>query len=51
MYQNVIFDLGGVVVNSDPRNWLVDRFFNEKIEDDLYRLTFGSEIWQRWARG
>lgn len=51
MYQNVIFDLGGVVVNSDPRNWLVDRFFNEKIEDDLHRLTFGSEIWQRWARG
>ena len=51
MYQNVIFDLGGVVVNSDPRNWLVDRFFNEKIENELYDLTFGSETWQRWAKG
>lgn len=51
MYQNIILDLGGVVVNSDPRNWLVDRFFNEKIENDLFELTFGSEIWQRWARG
>lgn len=51
MYENVIFDLGGVVVNSDPRNWLVDRFFNEKIENELYDLTFGSETWQRWARG
>lgn len=51
MIKNVVFDLGGVVVNCDARNWLVDRFFNKKMEDTLYALTFGSENWQRWDRG
>lgn len=51
MFRNIVFDLGGVVVNCEPHNWLVDRFFNEKMENTLYALTFGSESWQRWDRG
>lgn len=51
MFQNIIFDLGGVVVNADPHSWLVDRFFNQKMEDMLYDLTFGSEGWRQWDCG
>ena len=43
MYQNIIFDLGGVVVDYAPREFLVDYFMNEKLEDQLFDITFGSE--------
>ena len=26
MYKNIIFDLGGVMVDFDPKTYLVDRF-------------------------
>lgn len=45
MYRNIIFDLGGVVVDYDPRAFLVDHFMNEKLEEQLYELTFGSHEW------
>ncbi len=45
MYKNIIFDLGGVVVDFNPREFLVDHFMNEKLEDALYAITFGSEEW------
>ncbi len=45
MYRNVIFDLGGVVVDYNPREFLVDHFMNEKLEDQLYEMTFGSQEW------
>ena len=28
MYKNIIFDLGGVMVDFDPKTYLVDRFCN-----------------------
>lgn len=46
MYKNIIFDLGGVVVDFDPREFLLERFYNEEIEQKVYELTFGSEEWQ-----
>ena len=46
MYQNIIFDLGGVVVDYAPREFLVDYFMNEKLEDQLFDITFGSEEWK-----
>ena len=45
LYKNIIFDLGGVVVDFNPRVFLVDHFMNEKLEDALYAITFGSEEW------
>ena len=51
MYKNVIFDIGGVMVDFDPRDFLLDRFCNAAIEEKVYRLTFGSEIWQKLDAG
>ena len=39
MYKNIVFDLGGVVVDFNPREFLVDHFLNEKIENKLYGLS------------
>lgn len=46
MYKNIIFDLGGVIVDYDPRTYLVDRICNAEIEDTVYDLTFGSDTWK-----
>ncbi len=46
MYRNIVFDLGGVVVDYAPREFLVDHFLNERLERQLYDLTFGSEEWR-----
>lgn len=51
MYKNIIFDLGGVMVDFDPKDFLLDRFCNAAIEDKVYRLTFGSETWQKLDAG
>lgn len=45
MYKNIIFDLGGVVVDYAPKIFLVDHFMNEKLENELYDITFGSNEW------
>lgn len=46
MYKNIVFDLGGVMVDFDPRSYLVDRICNAEMEEKVYELTFGSEEWQ-----
>ncbi len=46
MYKNVIFDIGGVMVDFDPKDYLLERFCNSATEDKVYRLTFGSKTWQ-----
>lgn len=51
MYRNVIFDLGGVVVDWNPRDFLMDYFLNKRTEDIVYDLTFGSKTWQELDRG
>ena len=51
MYKNIIFDLGGVVINYTPRDFLMDRFMNKKAEETVYSLTFGSKEWQELDRG
>lgn len=45
MYKNIIFDLGGVVVDFNPREFLLERFYNEDMENRVFDLTFGSEEW------
>ena len=51
MYKNIIFDLGGVVVNFTPKDFLMDRFMNKKAEEIVYALTFGSKEWEDRDRG
>lgn len=46
MYKSIVFDLGGVMVDFDPKAYLVDRLCNAEIEEQVYDLTFGSEEWQ-----
>ena len=45
MYKNILLDFGGVVVDFNPRNFLMDRFMNKHAEDVVYDLTFGSQEW------
>lgn len=51
MYKNIVFDLGGVVVDYEPREFLVDHFMNEKLEQSLYDITFGSAEWLKLDAG
>lgn len=51
MYKNIIFDLGGVVVEFKPKDFLMEHFINKKAEDIVYDLTFGSKEWEELDRG
>ncbi len=46
MYKNIIFDIGGVIVEFTPQIFLLDRFASETLEKELYNLSFGSEQWK-----
>lgn len=51
MYKNIIFDIGGVLVNFNPQDFLLERFFNETLEQRVFDLTFGSEEWKQLDAG
>ena len=51
MYKSIIFDIGGVMVDFDPKLYLVDRLCSAEMEDKVYALTFGSEEWQKLDAG
>ena len=51
MYKNIIFDFGGVVVQFNPKDFLMDHFMNKRAEEIVYELTFGSQEWQNLDRG
>lgn len=51
MLKNVVFDLGGVVVDYDPRAYLSERFLNQPLEDFLYEHIFASETWRALDAG
>ena len=51
MYKNIIFDFGGVVVQFNPKDFLMDHFVNKRAEAIVYELTFGSQEWQDLDRG
>ena len=46
MYKSIVFDLGGVMVDFDPKTYLVDRFCNAEVEEQVSQLTFESEEWK-----
>ena len=39
MYKNIVFDFGGVMVDFDPYEYLVDLFGNHEVEDEVFALT------------
>ena len=45
MVKNLVFDLGGVLVDYNPRKYLTDMFLNKPLEDFLYDNIFASESW------
>ena len=47
MYKSIVFDLGGVMIDFDPRGYLVDRLCSAEMEEKVYALTFGSETWKQ----
>lgn len=51
MYKNIIFDFGGVMVEFNPRDYLMERFCHASTEEKVYRLTFGSEAWSQLDAG
>lgn len=51
MYKNIIFDFGGVIVQFNPKDFLMDHFMNKRAEEIVYELTFGSQEWQDLDRG
>lgn len=51
MLKNVVFDLGGVVVDYDPRAYLSERFLNKPLEDFLYEHIFASDTWRALDAG
>ena len=51
MYKNIIFDFGGVVVQFNPKDFLMDHFMNKRAEEIVYELTFVSQEWQDLDRG
>ena len=51
MYKNIIFDLGGGLVEFDPKTYLEVRFCNAEVEEQVSQLTFESEEWKRLDAG
>lgn len=51
MYKSIVFDLGGVMVDFDPKSYLVDLLCNADMEKKVYELTFGSEEWKLMDAG
>ena len=51
MYKSIIFDIGGVMIDFDPKGYLVDRLCSAKTEETVYGLTFGSEEWKKLDAG
>ena len=43
MYQNIIFDLGGVVVEFAPKKYLLDLLCDAKAEAAVESIVFESE--------
>lgn len=51
MYKNIVFDLGGVVVDYDPKEYLMERFYHERTEHFIYNAVFGSAEWVLMDQG
>ncbi|MDL2213979.1 HAD family phosphatase [Clostridia bacterium OttesenSCG-928-O13] len=48
---NIIFDIGGVVINFDPKGYLAQNFPQGDHAQKLYDAVFGSPEWDLFDRG
>ncbi|MDK2813374.1 MAG: hypothetical protein PWQ08_629 [Clostridiales bacterium] len=51
MYKNIVFDIGGVIVDYDPKGYLSKLFNNAELEEFLYSIIFDSEEWKLLDQG
>lgn len=51
MYKNIIFDIGNVLLNFSPKEYLSSKFDNPKLVDELYFTIFKSNEWVRLDEG
>lgn len=50
MIKNVVFDMGGVLIDYNARK-TITAYFPEKFHDVLMQEVFGSELWHKLDRG
>ena len=50
MYKNIIFDLGNVLLDFNPREYLKSKISEEKLEE-VFKAIFNSEEWIMLDRG
>ena len=50
MYKNIIFDLGNVLLDFNPRGYLKSKISDDKLED-VFKAIFSSEEWVMLDRG
>ena len=50
MYKNIIFDLGNVLLDFNPRDYLKNKISDDKLED-VFKAVFTSEEWIMLDRG
>lgn len=50
MYKNIIFDLGNVLLDFNPKGYLKSKVSEEKLED-VFKAIFNSEEWVMLDRG
>ena len=50
MYKNIIFDLGNVLLDFNPRGYLKSKISEEKL-DEVFKAIFNSEEWVMLDRG
>lgn len=51
MYQAILFDIGGVLVEWSPRDYLMERFTSAAVENKVYNIIFGSREWSLMDAG
>ena len=50
MVKNIVFDMGGVLIDFDPDGTL-SRFFNEADAATVHRVLFGGDLWRQLDLG
>lgn len=50
MVKNVVFDMGGVLIDYNPRKTL-DTYFPQKYHDILFKEVFANEVWRQLDGG
>lgn len=51
MYKTIVFDLGGVVIDFKPHDFLLNLFYDDALETTVYNITFGSVQWSQLDAG